>query len=177
MAFDKVVDSAVLESGLTSIANAIREKAGTSDALAFPAGFAEAIAAIESGVDLGELFGGKVATGSVILTEDTSSNVDIAFGGVFTDIPHFLFAFEENGYSGGTTERFYCQVIACQKINDSKGTANCLGTRFVINDGKKLGSSAIGWTNTVTKDKGVISFNYAGNGKAGVQYGWIAIGE
>lgn len=49
MAFDKVVDSAVLESGLTSIANAIREKAGTSDALAFPAGFAEAIASIESG--------------------------------------------------------------------------------------------------------------------------------
>lgn len=49
MAFDKVVDSAVLEAGLTSIANAIREKGGASGTLAFPDGMAEAIAAIEAG--------------------------------------------------------------------------------------------------------------------------------
>lgn len=71
MAFDKVVDSAVLESGLTSIANAIREKAGTSDALAFPAGFAEAIAAIESGgADLSQLGYTKASCGSI--TPDTN---------------------------------------------------------------------------------------------------------
>ena len=49
MAKDKAVDSAVLNAGLTVIADAIREKAGTSDLLAFPAGMAEAIAAISSG--------------------------------------------------------------------------------------------------------------------------------
>lgn len=49
MAYDKVVDSAVLNAGLTQIANAIREKAGTSDSLAFPAAMAEAILAIEAG--------------------------------------------------------------------------------------------------------------------------------
>ena len=49
MAYDKVVDSAILDAGLKQIADAIREKGGTSDNLAFPAGFAEAIAAIESG--------------------------------------------------------------------------------------------------------------------------------
>lgn len=49
MAYDKVVDSAVLDAGLKQIADAIREKGGTSGNLAFPAAMAEAIAAIESG--------------------------------------------------------------------------------------------------------------------------------
>lgn len=49
MAYDKVVDSSVLDAGLKQIADAIREKAGTSGNLAFPAAMAEAIAAIEAG--------------------------------------------------------------------------------------------------------------------------------
>lgn len=49
MAYDKVVDSSVLNAGLKTIADAIREKAGTSDSLAFPTAMAEAIAAIEAG--------------------------------------------------------------------------------------------------------------------------------
>jgi hypothetical protein len=48
MAFDKLVDSAALEANLKTVADAIREKAGTSDALAFPAGFAEAIGGISA---------------------------------------------------------------------------------------------------------------------------------
>lgn len=49
MAYDKVVDSTVLNNGLTAIANAIRAKGGTNGALSFPTGFADAIAAIEAG--------------------------------------------------------------------------------------------------------------------------------
>ena len=49
MAYDKVVDSSVLDAGLKQIANAIREKGGTSDNLAFPQAMADAIAAIEAG--------------------------------------------------------------------------------------------------------------------------------
>ena len=49
MAYDKVVDSAVLDAGLKQIADAIREKAGTTDALAFPQEIADAIAAIQGG--------------------------------------------------------------------------------------------------------------------------------
>ena len=52
MAYDKVVDSAVLDAGLKQIADAIREKGGTTDNLAFPAAMAEAIAAIEAGGDI-----------------------------------------------------------------------------------------------------------------------------
>lgn len=43
MAVDKLVDSTQLDADLTSVANAIRTKGGTSAQLAFPAGFVQAI--------------------------------------------------------------------------------------------------------------------------------------
>lgn len=46
MAIDKAVDSSVLNSGLTSIANAIRSKGGTSAQLSFPSGMKNAVDAI-----------------------------------------------------------------------------------------------------------------------------------
>ena len=49
MALDKVIDSTVLDNILTSIADAIREKAGTSDTMAFPDGFVEGINGISGG--------------------------------------------------------------------------------------------------------------------------------
>ena len=49
MAVDKLVDSAQLDADLTSVANAIRTKGGTSAQLAFPAGFVSAVEAIETG--------------------------------------------------------------------------------------------------------------------------------
>lgn len=49
MAVDKLVDSTQLDSDLTSVANAIRTKGGTSAQLAFPAGFVSAVQAIPSG--------------------------------------------------------------------------------------------------------------------------------
>lgn len=49
MAYDKVIDSSALDANLTSVANAIRSKAGTSGNLAFPTGFVDAISAISAG--------------------------------------------------------------------------------------------------------------------------------
>lgn len=49
MAVDKLVDSSQLNTDLTSVANAIRTKGGTSAQLAFPAEFVSAIAAIPTG--------------------------------------------------------------------------------------------------------------------------------
>lgn len=49
MALDKLVDSAQLDTDLTSVANAIRQKSGASGTLAFPAGFVSAIENIPSG--------------------------------------------------------------------------------------------------------------------------------
>lgn len=49
MSLDKLVDSTQLDSGLTSVADAIRAKSGGSSQLAFPAGFVSEIQAIPSG--------------------------------------------------------------------------------------------------------------------------------
>ena len=49
MAVDKLVDSTQLNADLTSVANAIRAKGGTSASLAFPSGFVDAIEDIETG--------------------------------------------------------------------------------------------------------------------------------
>lgn len=49
MAVDKLVDSTQLDADLTSVANAIRTKGGTSAQMAFPAGFVSAVQAIPTG--------------------------------------------------------------------------------------------------------------------------------
>ena len=49
MAYDKVIDSAKLDTDLTTVADAIRAKGGTTDPLSFPTGFADAISAIQAG--------------------------------------------------------------------------------------------------------------------------------
>lgn len=54
MAYDKVVDSAVLDAGLTAIADAIRAKGGASGNLTFPSDMANAIAAIQTGAETSE---------------------------------------------------------------------------------------------------------------------------
>lgn len=49
MALDKLVDSTALDNGLTTVANAIRTKGGTTAQLSFPDGMAEAIEDLPSG--------------------------------------------------------------------------------------------------------------------------------
>ena len=49
MSLDKVIDSAALDAGMTAVADAIRAKAGTTEPLAWPDGFAAAISGIETG--------------------------------------------------------------------------------------------------------------------------------
>lgn len=83
MAVDKLVDSSQLDADLTSVANAIRTKGGTSASLAFPADFVDAIDAIETGG--GGFSADEVATrsysGAVQLTSGATSIVDNAFKG------------------------------------------------------------------------------------------------
>ena len=64
---------------MTSIADAIRAKGGTSDTLAFPSGFVEAIEAIQTGGGNTEnlLFGLPYATGSFTAAEDITSTYTI----------------------------------------------------------------------------------------------------
>lgn len=71
MSVDKLVDSTQLNSDLTSVANAIRTKGGTSAQLAFPSDFVSAIGAISSGGlnwPIGHVYKVTPATESNILT-------------------------------------------------------------------------------------------------------------
>lgn len=75
MAYDKVIDSSALEANLTSVANAIRSKGGTSGNLAFPSGFVSAIEAIASGGSVSE---GNIRTfTSTLATTVTSGNATL----------------------------------------------------------------------------------------------------
>lgn len=69
MAYDKIVDSAALDNGLTQIADAIRAKGGTSAALAFPNGMANAISAITTG-----------ESGGIDTSDATAAASDLAEG-------------------------------------------------------------------------------------------------
>ncbi len=70
MALDKLVDSSQLDSDLTSVANAIRTKGGTSAQLAFPSGFVSAIGDISTGggVEWDDIATGKEPSGKITLT-------------------------------------------------------------------------------------------------------------
>lgn len=188
MAFDKVVDSAVLESGLTSIANAIREKAGTSDALAFPAGFLEAIAAIESGG------GAKVAYGTFTVAQDytTSGNFEVVHNlGI---VPDFLIVSLCNvglsskkyevdtafGRRTGTESIF--SSLASQKVlykNDST-SASTLNYRFGVSTTNTNGIDVTDNNNVYIKNTNETSFQllYSTNRfyYSGRTYFWLAVG-
>lgn len=91
MAVDKLVDSTQLDSDLTSVANAIRTKGGTSASLAFPSGFITAINNISGGgtaaisvVDTADSGGGTVRTITALDISDTTATAsDVASGKYF----------------------------------------------------------------------------------------------
>lgn len=75
MAYDKVVDSGALDTQLTSIADAIRAKTGSTDALTFPVNFKEKLDALKVGYDA-STDGRKIFFGSFTLAE-TSSYIEV----------------------------------------------------------------------------------------------------
>lgn len=69
MSIDKAVDSTQLDSDLTSVANAIRTKGGTSAQLAFPNGFVQAIGDIPSGgISIDDLATNTLPSGTITVT-------------------------------------------------------------------------------------------------------------
>lgn len=76
MAVDKLVDSAQLNSDLTSVANAIRTKGGTSAQLAFPADFVSAIEDISTGTQLSIIGSGSFTTASEGLIDSIPVSYD-----------------------------------------------------------------------------------------------------
>lgn len=122
MAFDKMVDSAVLDGGLKKIADAIREKSGSADALAFPDEMEAAVKAIEGGgvqSDLNQNDPTKPdyvknrthyseikevvvecvgEAGEVELDNFPKFTVGDTVGVIVDDVEHLLVAFDDGGY-------------------------------------------------------------------------------
>jgi len=108
MAVDKLVDSTQLNADLTSVANAIRTKGGTSAQMAFPNGFVSAVQAIPTG------------SGKTLLADYTASeNVsEIVLSGDFSGYPFYYLTL----YGGiSNSEWIY------PSFNDVQNTSNYWG--------------------------------------------------
>lgn len=91
MAVDKLVDSTQLDSDLTSVANAIRTKGGTSSQLAFPAGFVSAVQAIPTGTT-------PTGTKNISITQNGTTTEDVtayASAQITANVPNTYAAADE----------------------------------------------------------------------------------
>ena len=106
MAFDKVVDSAALDAQLTSIADAIRSKGGTTGPLTL-AGMVDAINAFQTG-------GGGIqsASGEYSIADDVANlNIDISDIGFVPDL--VVVYLDETGmeYTSTPTKTWYLSYV------------------------------------------------------------------
>ena len=106
MALDKVVDSAALDAQLTSIADTIRSKGGTTDQLTL-AGMVDAINAIQTGSG-----GIQSASGEYSIAEDVAKlNIDISDIGFVPDL--VVVYLDETGmeYTSAPTKIWYLSYV------------------------------------------------------------------
>lgn len=154
MAVDKLVDSAQLDSDLTSVANAIRTKGGTSAQLAFPAGFVSAIGDIPTG---GQSNWTLIGTKTLTLQEYTGTTAEETATG---------FTQEDMG-----DYAFLLAVITCDSAITGSGewgmTMQSIGR---ASTGRTVSNAAIEQIGTAT-----LSFAaQTGSAYSGIAYGvWI----
>lgn len=165
MSVDKLVDSTQLDADLTSVANAIRTKGGTSASLAFPADFVSAIQAIPSG-------GGgnyEIVGGTVTLAEEASTiSVETGFDPDYawlsispydTDVSLLSTSWRTGSSMADRVHKFSTGII----IRNLNGNVN-LGN--ANNDNSRLGSYSNGY----------YSFDRMGSNNflSGITYYWFA---
>lgn len=133
MSVDKLVDSTQLNSDLTSIANAIRTRGGTSAQLAFPAGFVGAIAAIPSGGG-GSL---KYEIGSFTLANDANNTI-VAIPHTLGEAPDVVFVWPDiTGTSGAQRGYIYLKapIGETTQYTSSTGKSNYpVSAHYYISD-------------------------------------------
>lgn len=177
MALDKLVDSAQLDSDLTSVANAIRTKGGTSASLSFPQGFVDAVDAISGG-------GGAslhMHTGSFTPAENAQSMVVSGL-----DAPALLVRIFIDDYDNVATDgtpkilgACYADGVRVLWRTNSAGTAASVGDngeatmfstgRTVYADGTIVANRFVSTNTGFTYNTGHASYNF----KAGYTYRYV----
>ena len=107
MAYDKIIDSTQLDTDLTSVANAIRAKGGTSNSLTFPSGFVSAVNALPQ------------MTGDLAYLGKDVQQVSGEFYSKVDYLKNTLY----NGWSPSSTAK---SIVASVTLSDSKFTAENL---------------------------------------------------
>lgn len=168
MAIDKAVDSAVLDSTLTAIADAIREKAGTTDPIAFDA-MAAAIAAIEAGGSI------EVEYGTFTLSEEVAKHT-VTFGNTHSSPYDLLICMNlsDNSTSIGSVGFIYTR-----NVSDSYVTykAYLYSRQYNTDYFPKLTamSSSNDYANVKWEHNWIMTGEFNRYYAVGVPYLWIAI--
>lgn len=178
------------DTSLTSIAEAIRTKGGTTDQLVFPAGFISAIEAIESGGGGISPFGKIAASGEIIFSEDVnddyilSTGVNLKYSSNYGAVIYRDEPFETEDISGFNNTLFFSLNVTVANLGNTSRT-------FIFNagfggSGQYVGmgpyANAYGRITSIDNTGKTISFknlgtsgNYAIGLKAGVKYKWAII--
>ena len=138
MAFDKVVDSAVLDAGMTSVANAIRAKTGNAATLAWPDGFLTAIAGITGGGGAGLAYD----MGEFVIDADTKYLDPPSIPHNLGEVPEFILVWTDDfaGLSEGNPAAQQCNLgyvwlkslCGLMQSLTSTATGNSLTVNFML---------------------------------------------
>lgn len=157
MSADKLVDSTQLDADLTSVANAIRTKGGTSASLTFPSDFVSAINAISGGGGSTLISKSITANGTYNATDDSADgysqvtvNVPTGGGGLTFESG----TYEPSADTSGEKILFantHSEAPAFIMMVDATGTANTTTNTnmvFVFYDYYKLYGTGIPWNSS-----------------------------
>ncbi len=157
MSADKLVDSTQLDTDLTSVANAIRTKGGTSASLTFPSDFVSAINAISSGGGSTLTIKSITANGTYNASDDSADgysqvtvNVPIGSGGLTFEAG----TYEPSADTAGEKILFtnsHSEAPAFVMMVDATGTADTTANtnmQFVFYDYYKLYGMGMPWSSS-----------------------------
>lgn len=134
MALDKVVDSAALNAGMTSVADAIRAKTGKADMLAWPDGFTAAIAEITGGGGAGLAYD----MGEFVLDADTTATTSIYIAHNLGEKPGFILVWTDDYVGVTNPDEANATVLGFVWFNQIMGlknwfTSNAKGEGTTVN--------------------------------------------
>ena len=166
----------VQEESLTTVADAIRAKGGTSDPLSFPDGFKTAIEAIQAGSG-----GVKMEIGSFKLTE----SINITHPNYYQVqhslgvLPKYVICYQNDNYPTKTYSTLICDIITRVSDTSTDFRSICVNTHPSNNNFFQIQNSVLTsdeYRPTDTNFKvGFLGTTLSSNLAPNVEYVWIAI--